>query len=178
MSYEEKPEYNKKFKITNKKIKIVVAAVIILSIVGAIGSLAYSAGFIPITGFLDINTPPGTYSELNTNELIENYPEVNDMPNLDKIKYKAYGTDGSVESIASYYQEKLEKEGYKLLREGTLHLDGKTFQYYGFLKGLTVVGILLTPDAENETGYGTMVVYTTGSALDYQEILNWYENQT
>ncbi len=176
----EKPDYHKKFEITNKrkKVKIVVAIIVILSIVGAIGSLAYSAGFIPVKDFLDVKEPPGSYVELNAEDFIEEYPEINDMPNLDKIKYKAYGADESVESIAKYYKEKMEKDGYNLLREGTAYLDGKNFQYYGFLKGLTAVGVLLVSGADQEIGHNTMVVYTTGSALDYKEILDWYQNQT
>ena len=181
MSYEEgKPYYHKKLKITNKrkKMKIVIITVIILSIVGAIGSLAYNAGFIPITSFLDVKEPPGTYLEINTEDLIEKYPEISDMPNLDKIKYKAYGTDESVESIANYYEEKLKKDGYTPVRDGTAYLDGKTFQYYGFLKGFTAVGVLLVSGANEEIGYDTMIIYTTGSALNYKEILDWYQNQT
>ncbi len=176
---EEKPEYEKKFKISNKsrKLKIVIAAIVIVSIVGAIGSLAYSAGFIPITGLLDVKEPAGDYVELNTEEYLEEYPEINEIPNLDKIKYQAYGTDESVESVESYYEEKLRKEGYGLIREGRVSLSGKTFQYYGFLKGLTAVGVLLVSGAEEEVGYDTMVVYTTGSAFDYKEILEWYQNQ-
>jgi len=177
---EEKTGYKKKFKITNKrkKVKIVVVILVILSVVGAIGTLAYNSGFIPIAGFLDVKEPPGTYVEINAEDFIEEYPEINDMPNLDKIKYKAYGTDESLDYIASYYKEKMEKEGYNLIEEGTAYLDGKNVQYYGFLKGLTAVGILLVSGAYQEIGYNTMVIYTTGSALDYRDILEWYQNQT
>jgi len=180
MTYDkENSEYHKSFEIKNnrKKLKIVVAIILILSIVGAIGSLAYSAGFIPLVGFLDVTEPPGYYVELNTEDFIEQYPEINDMPNLDKIKYKAYGSDESVDYIANYYKEKMEKEGYKLIQEGTAYLDGKNFLYYGFLKGLTAVGILLASGADQAISHNTMVIYTTGSALDYKEILDWYQNQ-
>ncbi|MDH7516990.1 MAG: hypothetical protein QHH19_01400 [Candidatus Thermoplasmatota archaeon] len=177
---EKKPlDYNKiKFSNKRKKMKIVVIVIIVLSIVSTIGVLAYNAGFIPITGFLDVKAPPGSYVELNAEEFIEKYPQINDMPNLDKIKYRFYGADESVDSIANYYKEKLGKEGYSLVREGTIYLDKKTFHYYGFLKGLTAVGVLLASVADEEFGYNTLVVYTTGNALDYKEILDWYQNQT
>ena len=40
----------------------------------------------------------------------------------------------------------------------------------------TGVGIIITDDETVTLNYETMVLYTTGSALDYREILTWYKN--
>jgi hypothetical protein len=45
------------------------------------------------------------------------------------------------------------------------------------LKGITAVVIIATSDGIEEIGYKTEVLYTTGNALDFKAILDWYENQ-
>jgi hypothetical protein len=57
-----------------------------------------------------------------------------------------------------------------------MDFDGRQFRVVGFLKGLTVVGVVVTDDADDEFGYDTVVLYATGSAFDFQEILEWYQS--
>lgn len=182
MYLEKKEEVHKpdvKFRITRnkRKFKFLIITTVALVLVLTISCIAYSAGFIPITEFLDVKKPVGTSVELNIDDYLEEYPKLNDMPNLDKIKKAAYGTDSSVSSVISDYTEKLEKEGYGLKYQGIGNLDGKSFKYYGFLKGLTAVVVILIPDSESETGYDTTILYATGNALDFKAMLDWYENQ-
>jgi hypothetical protein len=96
------------------------------------------------------------------------------MPNLDKIEYEAYDTDESVSNITESYQDKLISEGYSLKYSGTVELDGVTFNVYGYLKGFTAVGILTTDEITDD--YDSLVVYATGNALDFKEILDWYQD--
>jgi hypothetical protein len=126
---------------------------------------------------LSVKKPVGDSVELNVDDYLKEYPEFNEIPNLDKIKKAAYGTDASIDTVISDYTEKLNKEGYSLKYDGTGDLDGNSFQYYGFLKGITAVVIIVTSDGNKELAYKTEVLYTTGNALDFKAILDWYENQ-
>lgn len=171
-------EFNKPPQIKHKKktTKILIVAVVLL-IVGTIVCAAYVTGFIPITNFLSVKKPVGDSVELNVDDYLQEYPELNEIPNLDKIKKAAYGTDESIDDVVSDYRAELESEGYGLKYEGSGDFNGKSFQYYGFLKGLTAVVIIATSDGVEELEYKTEVLYTTGNALDFRAILDWYENQ-
>ncbi len=50
------------------------------------------------------------------------------------------------------------------------------FKFTAYLKGLTAVVIIV---AENCEAFDddTVVLYTTGNAFYYREILNWHNNQ-
>ena len=159
-----------------KTVKVLIVAVVLLVVVTVICA-AYNAGFIPITEFLSVKEPIGKSVELNVDDYLKEYPEFNEIPNLDKMKKAAYGTDESIDAVVSDYRTKLEKEGYGLKYEGEGDFNGKSFQYYGFLKGITAVVIIATSDGNEELGYKTEVLYTTGNALDFKAILDWYENQ-
>ena len=173
---EKDPKIDKKPKTIHKRkiAKILVIGIIVLVIIGAVSGIAYNNGFIPITGLMSVKEPIGNAVALNADSYIEAYPELEDIPNLDKIKYKIYGTDESASIIANDYKQKLQKEGYSVKYAGTVELEEMSFEFTGYLKGLTVVGIITSEDGE-EFGYNTIVLYTTGSALDYMEILDWYQ---
>ncbi len=163
----------KKLGLKNKKkvIKISIVLLIILIIFCA----AYSAGFIPIKELMTIKQPIGNYEKIDIDSYLETYPELANLPNLDKIKHVAYGTDESNDAVISDYKQELENEGYSLKYEGISNFGEKPFEYYGFLKGITAVVIIVTEDNNEEFDYESIVLYTTGNALDYKEILDLYE---
>jgi hypothetical protein len=171
-------EFDKNSQIKHKRrtVKVLIAVAVLLVVVIVICA-AYNAGFIPITNLLSVKKPVGDSVELNVDEYLKEYPGLNEIPNLDKIKKAAYGTDASIDTVISDYTEKLNKEGYSLKYEGAGDLDENSFQYYGFLKGITAVVIIVTSNNNGEIGNKTVVLYTTGNALDFKAILDWYENQ-
>jgi len=178
MNYEENGiEFYKPPQIKHKRKKTKILILAVLLIVGTIICAAYATGFIPITNFLGVKKPVGESVELNVDNYLKEYPKLKEIPNLDKIKKAAYATNEPVDTVISDYTNKLEKEGYGLKYEGSGDFDGKSFQYYGFLKGLTAVVIVVKSDANKEFGYDNAILYTTGNALDFKAILDWYENQ-
>ena len=152
-----------------KNVKILTIGITVLVIIGGLGCVAYNAGFLPIKGILNTIKPVGASAELDIDNYMAEYLKLEDIPNLDKIKYAAYGTDESITVVADDYKEKLEKKGYNVKYEGTGCTEGRN------LKGLTAVGIIMTPDTSEEFGYETTLLYTTGNAFEYKEILDWYE---
>jgi len=165
-----KTNHNKK-----KNIKIFAASIIIIIFLGIFGSVAYNAGFVPIKRFMEVKQPIGEAEEINIDEHLYKHPEIRNFPYIDKFKYKVYGINRTVDAVSNDYKSQLEDEGYKLLYEGVAYKDEIPLKYYGFLKGLTGVGIVITDDENITLGYETMVLYTTGNALDYRKIFNWYK---
>jgi hypothetical protein len=155
------------------KRKIIALGIILLTLLIVFIILLY-AGFLPL--FLQSKEPIGNAEEITIETYLEKNPELAEMPNLDKIETSAFGTDASVNNILDDYKEKLQNEGYSLEYEDTMDLYGKTYEVLGFLKGLTAVGILITSDTSGETNYESEVIYATGNALDFQEILDWYQS--
>ena len=99
------------------------------------------------------------------------------MPNLDKLEYKAFDTDASVSDVVDDYHSKLNNDGYHLEYSSTVELDGTTFEVRGYLKGLTAVAILTTDETIENYDFGSLVLYATGNALDFREILDWYQSK-
>lgn len=163
-------------KYKKKIVKTLLILTPILVLVGIVAGYAYNAGLIPITGFMDVKAPYGDSVELDISNYMKEYPEFEGIPNLDKIKYSAYGTDESIDTVVSKYKEQLQGEGYAVKYEGLMNFEGRQFRVIGFLKGLTAVGVVITDDADDDFGYDTVVLYATGSAFDFQEILEWYQN--
>ncbi len=157
-------------------IKLFAVSVIIIIFLGICGSVAYNSGYIPIKRFMAVKRPIGEAEEINIDEHMNKHPEIREFPYIDKIKYKVFGTNRSINAVANDYKKKLGNEGYKVLYEGVAYKDEIPFQYYGFIKGLTGVGIIITSDENVTLNYETMVLYTTGSAFDYREILRWYKD--
>jgi len=159
-----------------KTAKILITSAIVILVVGAIGGIAYNAGFLPITGLLSVKEPAGSSVPLDIESYMEMYPELAEMPNLDHIKYEAFGTDVSTNVVIDEYTQQLEAEGYHVEYDGTVEMDGSSLQFVGFLKGLTAVGIIITDEPAEDVGHDTVVLYATGNALDFKEILDWYQN--
>jgi hypothetical protein len=173
-NYDEEKSIRKK----RKKVKIFAVSIILIIILGIFGSVVYNAGYIPLKRFMDVKKPIGDADEINIDDHLYRHPEIRQFPYLDKLKYKVFGTNRSINVVANNYKEKLENEGYNLLYSGVAYKDEIPFKYYGYLKGLTGVGIIITDDENVTLDYETMVLYTTGSALDYRKILLWYKDNS
>jgi len=179
-SREINPYFNSNsLKRRNKKImKIFAISIIVIIILGIFGSVVYNAGYIPIKRFMPVKKPIGDAEEINIDEHINKHPEIRNFPYINRLKYKIFGTNRSIKAVINDYKKKLGDEGYKLLYDGVVYKDDIPLQYYGFLKGLTGIGIILTDDENVTLNYETMVLYSTGSILDYREILTWYKKNS
>jgi len=154
-------------------VRVLALLVSITALLGIGGFAAYNAGFIPIKELLEIQEPIGNAEEINIDEPMDKYPEIKSIPYIDKLKYKVYGVDESMDAVANDYQKKLENNGYSVKYEGIIYKRGTPFQYHGFLKGFTAIVIIMTSDGNVSFGHETMVLYTTGSVFDYREIIAW-----
>jgi len=172
-SYENYEGLNFLHKKKNEK-KWIKYAVAIIVISNAIG-FAYIFGFIPINAFLEVKEPIGNYETIDVSQVMDDYPDLADMPNLEKIQYAAFGTDAATDTINQDYEQQLSTEGYNLEYSETVELDGVYFEVKGYLKGLTAVATLTTDTPLEDYDYNSVVLYATGNALDFQEILNWYQ---
>lgn len=157
-------------------VKFVLISVVVLLVVGSVGVVAFHAGFLPINEFLNIKEPAGSAVPLSIANYIESYPELAQIPNLDHIKYQAFGTDASPATIFAEYVDQLCREGYHLKYQGTGDFGDISFEFAGYLKGLTAVGIIVLSGALDYVGHESVVFYTTGNALQFQAMLDWYEN--
>jgi len=155
--------------------KLLAISLLIIILLGIFGSVVYNAGYVPITRFMDVKKPVGNSEEININEHLNKHPEIRDFPYFEKLKYKVFGTNISLDAVANDYKQKLKNEGFKLLYEGIAYREEIPFSYYGYLKGFTGVGIIITSNENVTLKYKTMVLYTTGSAFVYRDILNWYK---
>lgn len=168
--------YENRLKIRRKNIlKLLGVSISIIIILGICSTVAYNAGYIPMKRFMEVKKPIGDAEEIDINEHLDKHPEIKNLPYYDKFKYKLYGTNQSIDAVANDYKKKLENEGYKILIEGVAYKDEIPFQYYGFLKGMTGVGIIITANKNVTLDYETMVLYTTGNAADYRNVLKWYK---
>jgi hypothetical protein len=159
-------------------IKLFAISIIIIFFIGIFGSVVYNAGYVPIKRLLIVKKPIGESDEIDIDEHINKYPEIKKFPYIDKLKYKVYGTNKSLKNVANDYKIKLGEEGYNILYEGVAYKDEIALHYYGFLKGITGVGIVITSEESVALNYETMVLYTTGNAFDYRNILNWYKENS
>jgi len=173
-NFSEEVSNNKK----NKYLKIFAVSIIVIIILGIFGAVVYNAGYIPIKRFMDVKKPIGEYDEINIDEHIYKHPEIRNSPYIEKLKYKVFGTNKPINVVANDYKEKLENDGFKLLYDGIAYKGDIPLHYYGYIKGLTGVGIIITDDKNVTLNYETMVLYSTGSILDYREILTWYKKNS
>lgn len=154
-----------------RTIKFTIFSIVVVSSI----LVGYTLGYIPIG--LSVKSPVGNFGRIPVGDYFEEYPEISDMPNLDKIIYEVIGTDESLESVLNSYMEELENEGYHLEYEGSGCIADKNFVYVGYLKGITAVGIILSEEAYDEFNYETVVIYMTGNGFDFIPLLNWYQEK-
>lgn len=165
-------EKKKKPHKKNKNIKRILSIFIVMTLCGV---FAFNMGYMPIKAFLNVPEPIGCAGEINADDYMSEYSVLKGIPKLDKIKYKIFVSDASLETVANNYEYDLEKQGYKLDYSGTITKKGITFHYYGFVKGITAIGIILTDDVEDLFGHETAVLSTIGNIYDYKEVINWYK---
>jgi len=142
-----------------------------------VGMLVFNMGYLPIKAFLQTPEPIGCAGEIEIESFIQQYPALEEIPNLDKIKCKVYLSDASTSSVGENFKYQLKKDGYTLDYEGVITKKGITFHYYGFTKGITAIGILLTDDINQVFNHETAVLSTIGSIYDYQELSQWYKTK-
>ena len=152
----------------------IIIIAVVSSIASGAGYVAVDQGYIPIGPTLQVERPIG-YTKLCTSCYEEKYEDILDqIPNLDKIKYDVFGSDNTYLEIFVDYKQKLEADGFHEETSGIKTVKGIEVRYYGFLKGITAVGIGIALGSDVDLPYESVVLYTTGSALDYQEIIDWY----
>ena len=152
-----------------KKGKKFIIALFSLALILAIVVYVCLSGFLPVPGCYETSAPAGNYEEIPLESYIEETPELAEMPNLNKIEHKIWKTDLPSDQIVNSYKQNLSDKGYNLEYDGIVSLDEKEYTALGFLKGLTAVGILVSNDGD--------VIYATGFATDFIEIVEWYQSQ-
>lgn len=175
MAENNKEDTDKKSSFINRKSRKPLSLVIIIVIILSIFLYLNLANFLPLLS--ETKKPEGNIESINTQKYIEEYPELGEIPNLDKINYDAWKTDLTVEQVINSYKQDLSKDGYDLQYENTIDFHGKEYYVLGFLKGLTAVGILISLDTTSWDDYNSEVIYATGNALDFKEIIDWYQSQ-
>ena len=162
----------------NKKSKkrIFTTFCILLFLIGATCFTANEAGFLPIKPFMSVYEPIGKTGEIKIDEYLKTSSVITAVPALDRVKYKIFTSDRLINSVAIDYKSKLSQKGYSLKYSGTETIRGIRFSYFGFVKGISVIGIVMTKDGTGLFGQQTVVLYTTGSIFDYNKIINWYQN--
>lgn len=155
-------------------IGVVIVALTIIVGAGAGGYIAYDAGYIPITDLMTVEKPLG-YREINIENYEQQYKDViSQIPNIDNIKYQVFESDYNSFEIYSDYKNRLENQGYQEKVVGSKTINGINVKYYGFLKGITAVGIAIVSGADVGRGTESVILYTTGSALDYKEMIDYF----
>ena len=162
-------ETNVETKQSKKKGKKFVIALFLLATISVLIFYFCLSGFLPVPGFYETTEPAGNYEEVSLESYIQETPEIANMPNIDKVEHKIWKTDSTSDQIIYEYKQKLEDKGYSLEYNGKVSFEDKEYTTLGFLKGLTAVGILISDEGD--------VVYATGFATDFIEILEWYQNQ-
>jgi len=155
-------------KIKRKKRIVILLAVlaVVISLVLVLSLLEY----IPL--FTKTVEPVGNTGTMNVGSYIESNPDLSEIPNLDKLNYEGYYSTASLDDIVEGYKSDLQEKGYSLQYEGTMSFDSKQYTLIGFLKGLTAVGVFIYESASESE-----VIYVTGNALDFLEIIDWYQNK-
>jgi len=168
---------------------VVAVAIIVMS--GCGGYVAVNQGYVPVkdlmgTGLttLSVVAPPGNYTIVTKEQIRQQYPEIaarvaTQMPHYNEILVGMYVANDSLELIGAYYNTYLFSRGYACEASGNLIVGdveplGKIpIFYYGYTKGITAVGIVMSDAIPGKT----LVLYTTGYAQYYNDIISWLQGQ-
>ncbi len=164
------------------------ALVVLALLMTSVGIVALNFGYIPVKALTEINEeekPVGYSGEVSIETYVDKYTEMKNMPNLDDVNYKIFLSDATKDTVANNYIYDREKEGYNLEYQGSMTKKGITFSYYGFIKGLTGVGVIITDvdelgvniDRISGGNINSIVLYTKGSVHYYREIISWCKNR-
>ncbi len=148
---------------------------IICIMISSISFIAFDTGYLPVKAFLPVKEPVGTIGSIEIDNFIEEYKKITDIPDIEDLKYKIYISEATPDNIIQNYQYQLENEGYKLKYRGITTKKGIEFEYYGFAKGITAIGLLITDEIDQLVSQKTTILYTTGSVFDYKDIISWYK---
>jgi len=153
--------------------------IIVVGLVGLGGTtyVMHEAGYLPVAQLLETKEPV-EYQPVCSSCIEKHYQSIiQDIPNLDKIKYNFYISGSNYLEVHEDYKKRLKKEGYTEKVSGVKTIKNVTIHYYGFIKGITAVGIAIAngedlsyPEAQS------VILYSTGNVLDYQKIIEWYYN--
>lgn len=158
-------------------IRLITTLSIVFLVIGAVSFTAHSAGFLPFKPFLKIYEPVGRMGIYEANDVIGNFPSIVQIPALNNLKHKLFTSTHSINTIALDYKQRLENDGYKLEYSGQDTIAGVNFRYFGFVKGISAIGIIMTNDGGGDFGYNTLVLFTTGNIFSYKSIANWYNSR-
>jgi hypothetical protein len=177
---------SKEKKLKTKKLRRILACVLILLFLSSSILGVFVSGFIPITSLLEIKEPIGCIEKLNKRKIYNNIPEIAAIKSIDKIKYEVFLSNCTISEINNNYASRLENEGYSLYQEGTSDKGFGMLYYKAYIKGFTAVVIMYLDQTiflnqinypqiiNNKIDYNEIrnfVLYSTGSIFDFQDLL-------
>ncbi len=167
---------NKDTKNKKRKTRFYTSIFIAFFIISTILVTSYNTGYLPVNSLLEIKEPSGRYTEIKYSEIERNYPITNAIPEIKDIKNKLYESDENIRVISENYKKDLLNEGYKLEYNGVENIKGINVHYYGYIKGITAVVILITSDNIDTFDSDTLVLYSTGNIFSYKNIIDRYSS--
>jgi len=177
----EKPVYTPKTSFKPKKqkkgLKFYVSIAVVFLLFITVFSTTFNAGYIPIDQFLEIKEPSGNSREISYMQVEEKYPIVDSIPEIRTVKHKLFGTDNTISNVADDYEKRLMRQGYKLEYCGSTDVKGINVHYYGFVKGITAVVVLMTSDDVGVANTETVVLYSTANVFTYKSLIDKYSNE-
>lgn len=157
----------------------VVGILIIAGICATIVAIDQDLVAVNLMGIdnLDLHEPIGAYNKIGIDDFRDRHPmldaEFQKIPHINDIKYGIYETKYSANDVMDDYDNLLSSLGYGLQKRGfTVFVF--PFKYCGYVKWGVAVGILATDEIP---GYDTLVLYTTGLSLHYNDIRNYFDEK-
>lgn len=169
------------YRYMEKKNKIITTVFLIAIVLSAFCLVAVDQDYLAVNLLgvdnRDIYPPIGSNNSIDLDYIVEQFPQIenefNKIPHIKDIKYGVFQTKCSPDDIYDYYMETLEGHGFGLMKHGyTVFIY--PFTYMGFQKLGTAVGILISDELP---GFDTIVFYSTGSILEFNDISNYLENK-
>jgi len=177
-------------------VKIIgIGIVLLVSVV-----LLYDAGYITMGQNFELISPSGDSNIINEDTLFspeeesssdkelstKNYQSLIDdiyenCPESKNIEWEIYATNTNKMEVINAYKEKIEDKGYTLKYDDTYIYDGVPVDYLVYEKGLMGIGVAVC-NSEDVSNYisvseENVVLYTTGSLLDYNAIKTYLEEE-
>jgi hypothetical protein len=168
-----------------------VVVVVALIITGLGGYVAVDNGYVPIKDLAGISflttlheiAPPGNYTSISVEQVKAKYPAITEkiatqMPHYNDILIRLYSTGANASDVAEFYRTTLAAKGYTCIKSGRMDIGNVdqgviSIYYYGYEKGITAVGVVMS---DNIPG-ATLVLYTTGYSSYFGDIIPWLEQQ-
>jgi hypothetical protein len=170
----------------------VLGVIAILTASGLGSYVAVQNGYVPVKVLADINpelsslkavVPPGNATELSLEDILDRYPEIaetlaTEVPHYNELIVKIYSTGEALDDVGAFYNSWLTAKGFTCIKSGYMQIGNLDegilpIYYYGYQKGITGVGLVMTDYRPGES----FVVYTTGYSSYYGDIITWLEEQ-